>query len=79
MGFHERAQAAKANKGGPRCTIGVLIERAEPDYAESLQAALADPYIGPSVIETVLHEDGHDISAGTIGRHRRGQCKCLTS
>ena len=73
-----------AEQTGPRkvvgCTIGLTLEELDekaPARAADLRKAL-DPKSGVqhSTIERILRKWGYKTTEGTIGRHRRDQCRC---
>ena len=65
----------KPLRKGPSCGLCRLILSLDESNAASLRTALADPNVGHSDIESVLRAEGLLISSGSIGRHRRQQCR----
>lgn len=77
MGFIDDLQAAKHAK--PKrlaCSIAVVLGSLADDEAAALTAALADEDITHAAISKVLRDNGHDIAAVTVSRHRRRECRC---
>ena len=61
---------------GPPCGIATVLAQLDSDDAVDLNIALADPSIEAKAIWRVLIARGFDISHQTLGRHRRGDCRC---
>ena len=76
MSFMTRAQDAQRGRKGGQCTAGQALDSFLPEYRAQVTAALADLTIYSSVIASILAEDGYEIAAETLNRHRRGRCKC---
>lgn len=75
MGLAERIQENNW-RYRPVCTVARLIADLPDDDRVALSDALADPGILLSAIERALRADGYEIAAQTLGRHRRGDCRC---
>lgn len=58
------------------CGIAYALRVLPVDEAEQLVAALANPYASHTDIAQALDETLQATPAFTIGRHRRGQCRC---
>jgi hypothetical protein len=58
------------------CHVAVLLSALPAADREGLRAALADPARPSTWIAAVLRANGHDVSAGSVQRHRRGGCRC---
>lgn len=73
--FLDRARASQ-KRIGPECTVSLALADMEPGYRAEVEATLADPKVHSTTIARLLVQDGISISAGTIGRHRGGECMC---
>lgn len=69
----EQAAELRRSPGYP-CTVGLLAKEQPALYAE-LQEAITAGY-SDGVLSKVLAERGIKILPTTMGRHRRGDCKC---
>ncbi|MFF1600821.1 hypothetical protein ACFVYV_25485 [Streptomyces mirabilis] len=71
--------SAPAAHRGPRCHIGLLLEGADTDVAESLRAVL-ETTVSATVIAEALGRHGNQVTAWTVNRHRRrgtpNGCRC---
>ena len=56
------------------CAVCTLLGELPDNEREALIKAMAQPKIGHVALSRVLKENGHSISDGVIGRHRRGIC-----
>ena len=63
-------------QGRMRCRMGLLLDGLEPDERAALKAALADGRRTSTWIVATLGRNGHEIGPETVGRHRRGTCRC---
>jgi len=61
---------------GKPCSIAVLLAALPKAEAEALRGILADGRWVNSAIFDMLGKEGHEASLQTIGRHRRGHCRC---
>lgn len=59
---------------GPRCTVCSLLDDLEPTDAKILSEALADHAYTHNGISRALRAEGHNITASTLSRHRKGEC-----
>jgi hypothetical protein len=71
----------KARNHGLPCSVAAILEQLDHDNpadGAELRKWLAAPMnVWPhSAIESDLREEGHSIGAGTVGKHRRGDCRC---
>jgi len=64
---------------GDPCSVGALLASLPNAEADALRGILADDLWSHSAIYDMLEEEGHEARRQTIGRHRRGQCRCGTS
>jgi hypothetical protein len=53
------------------CTLLGELPQAERD---ALTKVMAQPKVSHTALSRVLKENGHNISDGVVGRHRRGVC-----
>lgn len=70
-------------KRGPRCSVGLLLERLageDPKGFEALVARLDDHGVSARALSEALHKAGHAVKAETIRRHRKrgtgSGCSC---
>jgi hypothetical protein len=56
------------------CAVCTLLGELPDNERDALIKAMAQPKIGHTALSRVLKENGHSISDGVIGRHRRGIC-----
>ena len=61
---------------GPTCTVTVLLSTMDDDDADLLRKAMANPYAPTTAIAAALADQGYRITAATLQRHRRGECRC---
>jgi hypothetical protein len=59
--------------------VGDLLERLPEPEAAALLAALADRQWTEGELYDALADEGHTVGQQTIGRHRRGACRCRGS
>ena len=59
---------------GPRCTVCQLLSDLDDANAAVLHAALADANYTHNGIARALRAEGYQVGAGTISRHRKGEC-----
>lgn len=80
MSLAERLQTQPRGQGMP-CSVAVVLRDLEPDESAALQAALDAPWrlIGHAKIEADLAAEGHPVGVGSVGKHRRGHCRCTRS
>ncbi len=62
---------------GLPCSIGRLLTTLNPDDVSTLADCLADDDWTNEMIYQLVTADGHDVGRQSIGRHRRGQCRCV--
>ena len=70
--FLDRAKA-KASPGGQQCKFRKALEAMGPKLAAEATDAVHSDVSAP-VLSDVFQEDGFDVSADSIRRHRKGQC-----
>lgn len=59
---------------GPRCTVCNLLRTLPPADAEALTAVLAGDDVPYAKLSRALASNGHRIAAGTLSRHKAGEC-----
>lgn len=80
MSLAERLQSQPRGQGMP-CSVAVRLRELPPDDAAALQAALGAPWriVGHAKIEDDLAAEGLAVGVGSVGKHRRGTCRCSRS
>lgn len=80
MTLADRLQAQPRGQGMP-CSVAVVLRELPPEDADALQAALDAPWriVGHAKIEADLAAEGFPVGVGTVGKHRRGNCRCTRS
>lgn len=70
-------QSMQAPRVGSRCSIGVLLEQLDKAEADECRQALANLSIPTSMLTEAINT-AYESKLGTpsVGRHRRGDCKC---
>ena len=75
----------QAVAGLPRhqeCGVGLVLDSLDVDLRAAVDDALADPAVAHSRIAAALRQvdallpTGRALTPQTIGRHRRGECRC---
>ena len=68
----------KAEGTRPRlqCRVKLVLDALTAPEQTDLLNALKDPVITAAAIERVLQRKDFKLPAGTITRHRRGECTC---
>lgn len=62
---------------GPTCGVAKALESLEPELKEWIETAIGDNRALASKIARKLSElTGCRITANTMTRHRRGECRC---
>lgn len=75
MNLAQRLAATDGLRGGPRCRLCILLmDLREPD-AGTLRDAVAGNVYSSAQIATALKAEGHAVSAATVARHRRQECR----
>lgn len=68
--------APPRRKTGMPCSVAAVLEALSPKEAAILRDWLGSPeWTARSIFEALLVE-GHQVGLQTIGRHRRGECRC---
>lgn len=75
MGLADAIAAATADARPAGCSVGALLSTMDAADADVLRSALDDGVVG-TVLAAALKAEGHDVSAYTLQRHRRGTCRC---
>jgi hypothetical protein len=71
----ERFKAASGG-GHPRCSVSVVLGSLDNKAAAQLTTAIQDATISGAAISTVMRDEGHELSAFSVRRHRRRECAC---
>lgn len=61
---------------GPRCGVTRISEVLTDEDRQALEAALSNVQLTHAQISRGLRTNGYTVSAGTISRHRAGDCAC---
>lgn len=77
MSLRDEVAALAPSRPGPRCTMGVVLERLDPEDRRDLAALLADPLVPGSLISRALIARQHNVKPQTVSRHRRRICDCV--
>lgn len=59
---------------GPRCSVCTLLTTLPDDEATALRDTLAGTTITHATLSRILTANGYRIGAGTLRRHRAGEC-----
>lgn len=59
-----------------RCHTGQVLERLEPDDRQALTDAMAGPASSAHIVGALRKALGVQLAAGSMQRHRKGECKC---
>ncbi len=69
--------AKHRTKKGPRCSIAAALRKVVDTERATVQGWIDDHDIKSAEIARAMSEVlGEQVGAGTIGRHRRGDCGC---
>lgn len=68
----------KAHSSGnqARCQVAIVLGALDNKAAAELVQAIANPSISGTAISAVMREEGHELSAFSVRRHRRRECAC---
>lgn len=76
MGLLDEIAAEKRYRGSV-CHVKITLAEAPPEITTDLRVAIDDHETSANAIVRALRARGYSaLSAGTIGRHRRGDCAC---
>ena len=75
MGFAESLENITKPATGPRCTVCATVEALPPAEQKVIVAAFDDPSVRTSDLRRAFLAEGYSFSNGTIGRHRRKECR----
>lgn len=79
LATRQPAVADAPHKTCHACWVLRHLDETDPDYAEVLYGAIANPHVRYSEIEAALQaERGIELTAYTISRHARGKCDART-
>lgn len=62
---------------GPRCSVCTLLTKLSADEADALRDTLAGTTVTHAALSRILTANGYRIGAGTLRRHRAGECHGL--
>jgi hypothetical protein len=57
------------------CSVCLLLTTIDKAEAKALTERLQDKHVANTALSRVLKANGHEISDGTLSRHRRGECQ----
>jgi len=63
---------------GQRCGIRLILDQLDDADAATVTEWFRQPSISGAHIGRALTHAGHRVSTDSIGRHRRGECRCET-
>jgi len=75
MGFAESLKNAVQPGAGPRCGVCYTIETLPASEQKVILAAFDDPAIRTADLRRAFIAEGYTFSNGTVGRHRRKECR----
>lgn len=75
MPLAEKLNTPTRRQPGTPCSVAELLAKLNNDDRAALHAAL-DSRQSSSEIYWALRDEGHTVGKQTIGRHRRGDCRC---
>lgn len=77
MGNLAAALQAATLTNGPKCAIAMVMPQLDDADRELLSAWLAHESDPPhAVVARALKSEGHEVGAGAVSRHRKGDCSC---
>jgi hypothetical protein len=72
----ERMKTLTVSAQTKRCAVAVVLGCLDNKESAQVMAALQDKSIAGSAIASVLRDEGHNLSAFSVNRHRRRECAC---
>lgn len=63
---------------GMPCSVATLLASLDDNDRAVLESVLADLSIGHATIERTLAAKNMKVGTGTVGKHRRGDCRCAS-
>ena len=75
MALVDRVQSKPARTHGLPCSVGDLLQNLPDTEAAALQEMLNGRWSGRE-IWSALRDEGHEVGAQTVNRHRAGACRC---
>jgi len=66
----------QSTRFNPGCSVKALRDQLDDEQRRQFDQALKDDTKFHSVIAEGLKRWGHNVSTGTISRHRKGMCSC---
>lgn len=74
MKFAEAFAAEPPHRQGPDCSICVLLAGLDEGERKDIVAAMESDAM-TTVIHRALRRAGYEVSASTLTRHRKGECR----
>jgi len=75
MGFAESLKNTVRVSVGPKCGVCATIDSLPASEQKVIIAAFDDPSIRSADLRRAFIAEGYSFSNGTVGRHRRKECK----
>ena len=75
MGFAESLKNTVRPSAGPRCGVCSTIQILPESEQKIIFAAFDDPSVRTSDLRRAFLAEGYSFSNGTVGRHRRKECR----
>ncbi len=75
MGFAESLKNTVRPSVGPKCSVCTTINGLPAAEQKIILAAFDDPSIRTSDLRRAFLAEGYSFSNGTVGRHRRKECR----
>jgi hypothetical protein len=72
----EAVKAHEIPRPGTTCAIKLLLDKSTPEDRTELLTYLNDRTYSADFLSNALKDIGVDVGGSSIGRHRRGACKC---
>lgn len=60
---------------GPRCTVCRFLSTLDAKEADAFTTVLANENVTMNALARALAKNGHKIAAGTLARHKKGECR----
>lgn len=71
------ASAKGGSNQGFACSVGTLLRTLEGEQLAELRRFLDDPSVAHAALERAIKAEGHFVGVGSIGKHRRHDCRCF--
>ncbi len=75
MGFAESLENIIKPGTGPRCSVCTTVDALPAAEQKIILAAFDDPAIRTADLRRAFLAEGYSFSTGTVGRHRRKECR----